>query len=129
LRTPAPVRAAPPSWSRHPQTFTAPDSCTAAKSGSRRTHLKGHGGAKFAAREVRDHLTANRLVWTGVKSLLSLHQPSDATGQLAEAVDRRLFLHALDAAVAKLRLLYVPFIDDILILAPTRWQLPGVRNR
>ena len=64
-------------------------------------------------------------MWTGVKSLLSLHQPSDATGQLAEAVDRRLFLHALDAAVAKLRLRYVPFIDDILILAPTRWQLPG----
>src|ERR1700675_1556393 len=26
LRTPAPVRAAPPSWGRHPQTFTNPDS-------------------------------------------------------------------------------------------------------
>ena len=25
LRTPAPVRAAPPSWGRHPQTFTAAD--------------------------------------------------------------------------------------------------------
>ena len=27
-----PVRAAPPSWGRHPQTFTIPDSCTAASS-------------------------------------------------------------------------------------------------
>jgi len=26
FRTPAPVRAAPPSWGRHPQTFTNPDS-------------------------------------------------------------------------------------------------------
>src|SRR6202022_2656693 len=25
LRTPAPVRAAPPSWDRHPQTFTLPE--------------------------------------------------------------------------------------------------------
>jgi len=25
LRTPAPVRAAPPSWGRHPQTFTKTD--------------------------------------------------------------------------------------------------------
>ena len=33
------------------------------------------------------------------------------------------FLHALDAAAAKLRLFYVRFMDDILILAPTRWQL------
>src|SRR5258708_21139742 len=30
LRTPAPVCAAPPSWGRHPQTFTQADSCTAA---------------------------------------------------------------------------------------------------
>jgi reverse transcriptase-like protein len=35
------------------------------------------------------------------------------------------FLNALDAAVAKLRLFYVRFMDDILILAPTRWQLRG----
>ena len=33
------------------------------------------------------------------------------------------FLNALDAAAAKLRLFYVRFMDDILILAPTRWQL------
>ena len=35
------------------------------------------------------------------------------------------FLHALDGAAAKLRLFYVRFMDDILILAPTRWQLRG----
>ncbi len=35
------------------------------------------------------------------------------------------FLHALDAVAAKLRLFYVRFMDDILILAPTRWQLRG----
>jgi len=35
------------------------------------------------------------------------------------------FLNALDAAAAKLRLFYIRFMDDILILAPTRWQLRG----
>ena len=35
------------------------------------------------------------------------------------------FLHALDAAAAKLHIFYVRFMDDILILAPTRWQLRG----
>jgi hypothetical protein len=35
----------------------------------RRTHLKGHGGGKYAVREVRDHLAANRfLLQTDVKS-------------------------------------------------------------
>lgn len=33
------------------------------------------------------------------------------------------FLNALDAAAVKLRLFYVRFMDDILILAPTHWQL------
>ena len=33
------------------------------------THIKGHGGAKYAVREVRDHLAANRFVLrTDVKS-------------------------------------------------------------
>ena len=35
------------------------------------------------------------------------------------------FLNALDAAAAKLRLFYVRFMDDFLILAPTRWKLRG----
>jgi hypothetical protein len=29
------------------------------------------------------------------------------------------------SAAAKLRLFYIRFMDDILILAPTRWQLRG----
>ena len=33
------------------------------------------------------------------------------------------FLHALDVAATKLRLFYIRFMDDILILAPSRWQL------
>jgi hypothetical protein len=35
------------------------------------------------------------------------------------------FLNALDAAAANLRVFYIRFMDDILILAPTRWQLRG----
>jgi hypothetical protein len=35
------------------------------------------------------------------------------------------FLNALDAAAAELRLFYIRFMDDILIPAPTRWQLRG----
>ena len=35
------------------------------------------------------------------------------------------FLNPLDATAAKLRLFYIRFINDILILAPTRWQLRG----
>jgi hypothetical protein len=35
------------------------------------------------------------------------------------------FLNTLDAAAAKLRLFYIRFMDDILILAPTRCQLRG----
>jgi hypothetical protein len=33
------------------------------------------------------------------------------------------FLNALDQAAAKLRLFYIRFMDNILILAPSRWQL------
>lgn len=33
------------------------------------THIKGHGGATYAVREVRDHLPDHRFVWrTDVKS-------------------------------------------------------------
>jgi hypothetical protein len=37
LRTPAPVRAAPPSWGRHPQTFTTTDNRAALREFRRRT--------------------------------------------------------------------------------------------
>ena len=127
------------------------------------THLKGHGGAKFTVREVRDHLAANRFVLrTDVKSYYASINHLLLLDQLAAHIkDRRVlnligqylrrtsegggsfwdyekgislgcplslliggfFLNALDTAAAKLRLFYVRFIDDILILAPTRWQL------
>jgi Reverse transcriptase (RNA-dependent DNA polymerase) len=35
------------------------------------------------------------------------------------------FLNALDTVIGRLRLFYVRFMDDILILASTRWQLRG----
>jgi len=42
-----------------------------------------------------------------------------------ESIDRRLLSQRARCAAAKLRLFYVRFMDDILILAPTRWQLRG----
>lgn len=127
------------------------------------THIKGHGGAKFAVREVRDHLPDNRFVLrTDVKSYYASIDHLMLLDQLAVHIkDRRVlnllgqylrrtserggsfwdyekgislgcplsplmggfFLNALDAAAAKLRLFYVRFMDDILILAPTHWQL------
>ncbi len=129
------------------------------------THLKGHGGAKYAVREVRDHLPDNRFVLrTDVKSYYASIDHLMLLDQLAVHIkDRRVlnlmgqylkrtserggafwdyrqglslgcplspligafFLNALDAAAAKLHLFYVRFMDDILILAPTRWQLRG----
>ena len=129
------------------------------------THIKGHGGAKYAVREVRDHLAANRFVLrTDVKSYYASIDHLRLLDQLAVRIkDRRVlnligqylrrtserggsfwvyekgislgcplspliggfFLNALDASAAKLRLFYVRFMDDILILAPTRWQLRG----
>jgi RNA-directed DNA polymerase len=127
------------------------------------THLKGHGGAKYAVRAVRDHVPENRFVLrTDVKSYYASIDHLMLLDQLAVHIkDRRVlnligqylrrtserggafwdyakgislgcplspliggfFLHALDAAAAKLRLFYVRFMDDILILAPTHWQL------
>ena len=129
------------------------------------THLKGNGGAKYAVREVRDHLQNNRFVLrTDVKSYYASIDHLMLLDQLAVHIkDRRVlnllgqymrrtserggsfwdyakgislgcplspligafFLNALDAAAAKLRLFYIRFMDDILILAPTRWQLRG----
>ena len=36
---------------------------------------------------------------------------------------RAFFLSAPDTAVKKLGLFYIHFMDDILVLAPTRWSL------
>jgi RNA-directed DNA polymerase len=129
------------------------------------THLKGHGGAKYAVREVRDHLPDNRFVlrtdvnsyYASIDHLMLLDQLAvhirdrrvlNLLGQYLKRTSERggsfwdyekgislrcplspligtFFLNALDAAAAKLRLSYVRFMDDILILAPTRWQLRG----
>ena len=40
-----------------------------------------------------------------------------------DVLDRAFFLNTLDAAMEKLGLFYVRFMDDILVLAPTRWKL------
>jgi len=127
------------------------------------THIKGHGGAKHAVREVRENLSDNRFVFrTDVKSYYASIDHLLLLDQLAVHIkDRRVlnlvgqylrrtaerggsfwdyekgislgcplspligafFLNALDAAAARLRVFYVRFMDDILILAPTHWQL------
>lgn len=127
------------------------------------THLKGHGGAKYAVRQVRDNLDANRFVMrTDVKSyyasighlvlldLLAVHIKDrhvlNLIGQYLRRTSERggvfwdyergislgcplspligaFFLNAVDAALDKLGLFYVRFMDDILALAPTRWKL------
>jgi RNA-directed DNA polymerase len=127
------------------------------------THLKGHGGAKYAVREVRGHLPANRFVLrTDVRSYYASIDHLMVLDQLAVHIkDRRVlnligqylkrtaerggnfwdfnkgislgcplspligafFLSALDTAMKKLGVFYVRFMDDILVLAPTRWSL------
>jgi RNA-directed DNA polymerase len=127
------------------------------------THIKGNGGAKYAVRQVREHLPANRYVLrTDVKSyyasidhmllldLLAVHirdrRVLNLLGQYLRRTSERggsfwdhekgvslgcplspligaFFLNALDQAAAKLGLFYIRFMDDILILAPSRWQL------
>jgi RNA-directed DNA polymerase len=126
------------------------------------THLKGHGGSKYAVREVRDHLPASFVLRTDVKSyyasidhfvlldLLATHVKDRRVLNLLSQYLRRtaerggafwdyekgislgcplspligaFFLNTLDAAMERLGLFYVRFMDDILVLAPTRWKL------
>ena len=56
------------------------------------THLKGNGGAKYALREIRDHLNANRFVLrTDVKSYYASIDHFVALDQLAAHIkDRRV---------------------------------------
>ena len=127
------------------------------------THLKGHGGAKAAVREVREQLSKNRFVLrTDVKSYYAsidhflLHEKlrehikdrrildllwqymrrtSERGGEFSE-FDRGIslgcplspimgafFLRELDEELEKLGLFYVRFMDDILVLSPSRWRL------
>ena len=127
------------------------------------THLKGHGGAKFAVRHVMVHLPAYRFVLKtdvhsyyasidhhllldrlavsipdhGVLNLIAQYlkrcaergglfwdsRKGIALGSPLSPIIGAFFLSELDEACAHLGMFYLRFMDDILILAPTRWQL------
>ena len=129
------------------------------------THIKGHGGAKAAVRQVQARLVANRFVLrTDVKSyyasidhvllmdrlaqfgldrtILNLcgqylkrtaeqggwfwnHERGISLGCPLSPLIGAFFLGDLDARMAKSGLFYVRFMDDILVLAPTRSKLRG----
>jgi hypothetical protein len=58
------------------------------------THLNGHGGAKYALREVRDHLAANRFVLrTDVKSYYASIDHLMVLDQLAVPIKDRAQPH------------------------------------
>ncbi len=126
------------------------------------THVKGHGGAKAAVRQVWAGLAENRFVLrTDVKSYYASIDHFLLLDQLAEYVkDRRVlnllgqylrrsserggqfwdyekgislgcplspligafFLHDLDQRMERGGLFYVRFMDDVLVLSPTRWK-------
>jgi hypothetical protein len=130
---------------------------------ARCTHVKGHGGAKAAVRQVHNHLTANRFVLrTDVKSYYASIDHLLLMDRLAVHIgDRRIlnllgrymrrtveqggwffdhkrgislgcplsplmgafFLRELDRRMECSGLFYVRFMDDILVLSPTRWKL------
>ncbi len=127
------------------------------------THVKGHGGAKAAVRQVMARLANNRFVLrTDVKSYYASIDHFLLLDQLAEYVKDRhvlnllgqylrrsserggqfwdyekgislgcplspligaFFLHDLDQRMERGGLFYVRFMDDILVLVPTRWKL------
>ena len=127
------------------------------------THLKGHGGAKYAVRQalahlprcqyvlktdvqsyyasIDHHLLLDRLARyipdRGVLNLIvqSLRRVAERGGiyweytrgiPLGSPLSPLLgafFLHELDTAFEQRGLFYIRFMDDILVLAPTRWKL------
>jgi len=127
------------------------------------THIRGHGGAKEAIRQVHANLPLHTHVFrTDVKSYyasidhfllldrLAEHVADRAVINLLSQYMRRticdggnfidiergislgcplsplmaaFFLHELDMQFEKADVFYVRFMDDILILAPTRWKL------
>ncbi len=127
------------------------------------THIKGHGGAKAAVRQVWAHLDANGFVLrTDVKSYYAsighvalmdrlarfipdrrvlnllgqyLKRTSERGGQFFEhergislgcplsPLMGAFFLAELDERMERSGMFYVRFMDDILVLAPTRWTL------
>ncbi len=127
------------------------------------THVKGHGGAKAAVRQVVRHLDTNRFVMrTDVKSYYASIDHHLLLDQLAAYIKDKaalnligqylrrtaerggeffdyergislgcplspligaFFLSELDHCMERLGLFYVRFMDDLLVLAPTRWKL------
>jgi RNA-directed DNA polymerase len=127
------------------------------------THIRGHGGAKKAVRQVAEHLPQHGFVLrTDVKSYyasidhhllldrLAEHIADRAVLNLLSQYMRRsicdggnytdmergislgcplspliaaFYLHELDEQFERTNLFYVRFMDDILILAPTRWKI------
>jgi RNA-directed DNA polymerase len=126
-------------------------------------HVKGHGGAKAAVRQVKRHLPTSRFVLrTDVSSYYDSIDHFLLLERLAEYVKDRdilnllwqymsrssergglfwdyergisrgcplspligaFFLKQLDDRMERLGLSYVRFMDDILVLSPTRWRL------
>jgi RNA-directed DNA polymerase len=130
---------------------------------TRCTHLNGHGGLKYAVREVIAALPEHRFVLkTDVRSyyasidhrllldrlavyitdqqVLNLigqylrrcaergglvwdHTQGIALGSPLSPILGAFFLTEVDDALERLGLFYVRYMDDILVLAPTRWKL------
>jgi len=128
-------------------------------------HVKGHGGAKAAVRQVWQALPKNLFVLrTDVKGYYACIDHFLLLDQLAVYIKERkimnllsqylrrcvewgclyqdiekgisrgcplsplmgvFFLKQLDDELEKSGLFYVRFMDDILVLAPTRWKLRG----
>jgi hypothetical protein len=124
------------------------------------THLKGHGGAKYAVRQVVEHLPASTFVLkTDVQAYyasidhhrlldrLAVYLPDHrvlnliaqylkrcaergglfwdsrkgiALGSPLSPILGAFFLTELDEACEHLGVFYIRFMDDILVLAPTR---------
>ena len=127
------------------------------------THVRGHGGAKEAVRQVAARLPLNAFVLrTDVKSYyasidhhrlldrLAVHvRDRDVMNLLGQYMQRcvcdggnyidiergislgcplsplmaAFYLHDLDKTFERGGLFYIRFMDDILILAPTRWKI------
>lgn len=127
------------------------------------THIKGHGGSKYAVRQVLEQLPDYRFVLkTDVQSyyasidhqllldrlagyisdqkVLNLiaqylrrcaergglfweHRKGITLGSPLSPIMGAFFLAELDETLEKLGLFYIRFMDDILVLAPTRWRL------
>jgi RNA-directed DNA polymerase len=78
------------------------------------THLKGHGGAKHG-QYLRRTSERGGSFWDYEKGI--------SLGCPLSPLIGAFFLHRLDVAMERLGLFYVRFMDDVLVLARSRWQL------